>query len=162
MQCRLLTPDEFRKADDDRMALGKRRGADPDWLKANKSDYGWARLVEITGPCVMWFATWYFDPNDPEHASRRIAALEGIAKGHPTHGYLSRFYWQDWSDKRSPICVLCPNGAEWCVDAKSSNGEGWHVIGDPPLLRVTPSIDAPGYHGWLGSSGAAPGEFKLA
>lgn len=162
-QCRFLDEAEFRKAENARYELAKRRGNDPRWLIANNSTYGYASLNEITGPCVMWFATWYFNPANPEHTIRRETALRAITEGHFGKGecnyYLSRFYWQNWSDKRPPICVMCPNGAEWCVDSKSSNGEGWKVIGDPPLLCCTPSIQAPGYHGYLGSNGVPPGVF---
>lgn len=153
MICRFLDEAEFRKADDARLALAKRRGDDARWLADNNSTYGYASLKEVTGPCVMWFATWYFNPINPEHELRREAALRAITEGHFGKGernyYLSRFYWQDWSDKRPPICVMCPNGAEWCVDSKSSNGEGWKVTGDPPLITCQPSILVPGYHGFL-------------
>ena len=161
---RYLTPAEYDKANAERMELGKKRGNDTEWMKAHKSTYGWATLDEITGPCVMWSAPWYYDPADPEDKIKRDAALAAIANGTFGTGehsyYLSRFYWQDWSDKRAPLIVLCPNGREWCVDAKSSNGEGWKVQGEPPKLIVTPSIQVPGYHGWLGSNGAAPGVFS--
>lgn len=148
----------YRKAQDARMALGRQRDGDAAWKAANGATYGWARLDEvITAPCPMWFSPWMFDPIDPEHRARRDRALAAIADG--SFGYLSRFYWTTWSDKRPPISVLCPNGAEWCVDARSSNGDGWQVSGDPPLLVVTPSIQVPGYHGFLGSNGAPPGHF---
>jgi hypothetical protein len=45
--------------------------------------------------------------------------------------------------------VLTPNGKEWCVDAKSSNGDGWVVTGDPPKITCYPSIVVPDYHGFL-------------
>lgn len=153
VRCRLLSREELAKAEDDRLALAKSRGADPDWCKANKADYGWASLGEITGPCVMWLAPWYFNPENRAHKIRRDQALKAIANGSFGSGernyYLSRFYWQDWSDKRPPICVLTPNGKEWCVDARSSNGEGWKVTGKPPSITCKPSIQVPGYHGWL-------------
>ena len=107
----------------------------------------------------MWFAGWYFDPKNPAHASRRQSALAYIRDNPTGNYYLSKFYWENWSQKRPPIVVLCPNGAEWCVDAKSSNGMGWTVVGEPPLLSCTPSIDVPGYHGFLGINGAPPGHF---
>lgn len=149
MKCRLLTPDEFNLAEDQRMSLARRRGADPEWLAANKAEYGWARLDEITGPCVMWFAPWLFDPTDPQHKGRRNKALADIAAGSKTKFYLSKFYWRDWSDKRPPIGVLTPNGKEWLVDAVSQNGEGWVVTGEAPDITCQPSISMPGYHGFL-------------
>lgn len=151
--CHFLDRAAYHVAEEARMALGKKREADPEWLKANSTIYGWASLSEVVAPCAMWYATWYFDNKDPEKGLRRDAALAAIANGSFGKGeknfYLSRFYWQTWSHIRPPICVLCPNGKEWCVDAKSSNGEGWEVTGDPPALTCSPSILVPGYHGHL-------------
>lgn len=62
---------------------------------------------------------------------------------------LSPHYTKDWAGKRKPIQVVCPNGKEWCVDAISSNGDGWVVTGEPPCLTCSPSIGVPGYHGFL-------------
>jgi hypothetical protein len=64
-------------------------------------------------------------------------------------GFLSVHYWRDWSDKRPPICVVCPNGEWWEVDRKSSNGEGWIVTGELPTITCSPSIVVDGYHGFL-------------
>lgn len=151
--CHFLDDAAYRAAEDRRMALAKEREADPAWLLANKTDYGWARLSEVVAPCAMWFARWYADPADPEKGIRREYAMRAIADGSFGKGeknyYLSRFYWTTWSHVRPPICVLCPNGAEWCVDAKSSNGEGWTVTGQPPTITAAPSILVPGYHGFL-------------
>jgi hypothetical protein len=162
--CHFLDHQQHRDAEQRRMTLAKQRESDPAWMKANNAT--WARLDEVVAPCAMWFGYWLFDPEDPEHARCRAAALAAIADGSfgkpERNYYLSRFYWTQWSDKRPPICVLTPNGKEWVVDAKSSNGEGWQVQGDPPLLVVTPSIDVPGFHGFLGSNGAPPGVFKVA
>src|SRR6185503_3493428 len=145
-KCRLLSPAEFRQADDERLALARRRDADPEWMKAHK--YGWATLAEITGPAVMWFAPWLHDPKNGDDTADRVAALLRINKGEKP-GYLSKFYWLSWSTIRAPIVVLCPNGREWCVDAMSSNGDGWTVSGDPPTITCTPSIAVPVYHGFL-------------
>lgn len=151
--CHFLDEAAHSAAEDRRMALAKQREADPAWRAANNATYGWASLHEVVAPCAMWFARWYFDPADPEKGLRRSAALAAIADGSFGTGernyYLSRMYWQQWSDKRPPICVLCPNGREWVVDAKSSNGEGWTVTGDPPRITCAPSILVPGYHGFL-------------
>jgi hypothetical protein len=160
MTCRLLSRNEYRVAEDARMILAKQREADPEWMKVNNAKYGWATLDEITGPCVMWFAYWLYDPLDPQHKARRDKALEALAKGDAyfagRHYYLSKFYWRDWSDKRPPICVLCPNGKEWCVDANSSNGDGWIVTGEPPAITCHPSIEVLGYHGFLTSGVFSP------
>lgn len=139
MRCRFLTGAEFRKADDDRMALARSR---------TDGKQG-ASLFEITGAGVMWYAPWYHDPRDPDDVARIDKALADIKADPNARWYLSRFYWETWSRKRPPICVLCPNGREWCVDAKSSNGEGWQVTGDVPLITCAPSIVVPGYHGFL-------------
>lgn len=150
--CYFLDEAAYRVAQDARLALAKRREADPGWMAANNATYGWAGLDEVVPPCAMWFSPWLFDPHDPEDAERRTRALEAVRAGtfdSGSHWSLSRMYWEQWSNKRPPICVLCPNGREWCVDAKSSNGEGWTVTGDPPLLTCAPSIAVPGYHGFL-------------
>lgn len=151
--CHFLDATAYSAAQDARMALAKKRETDPDWLAANNAKYGWATIADVVKPCAMWFAPWYFDPADPEKGLRRSAALASIADGTFGKGernyYLSRFYWTTWSQSRPPICVLCPNGAEWCVDAKSSNGDGWTVEGAPPTITAAPSILVPGYHGFL-------------
>lgn len=109
-----------------------------------------ASLSDVIAPGAMWEAPWYFDPaGDDEMQHRRRTAMANIAAGSPRNFYLSRFYWETWSTTRPPLCVLCPNGREWCVDAKSSNGEGWQVTGSPPLITAAPSIAVPGYHGFL-------------
>lgn len=151
--CHFLDDAAHSAAEEARMALARRRSADPQWLTANKTDYGWASLREVVQPCAMWLSTWYFDPTAPEDALRRATALAAIADGTFGQGernyYLSRHYWTTWSDKRPPINVLCPNGGEWCVDAKSSNGDGWTVSGEPPRITCVPSILLKGYHGFL-------------
>lgn len=151
--CHFLDDAAHSTAENARMALAKSREKDPAWMRANNAKYGWARLDEVVAPCAMWFVPWYFDPKDPKDASRRETALASITAGTFGTGarnyYLSRHYWLQWSDKRPPICVLCPNGKEWCVDAKSNNGDGWTVTGDPPLITAAPSILVPGYHGFL-------------
>ena len=147
-QCRLLTPAEFSDAEKARYALAQERGKDPAWMAANHASYGWARIDEISGPCVMWFAAWMHDPANPAHMERREKAMAALARGEAWNG-LSKFYWRDWSDKRPPIVVLCPNGREWCVDSVASNGDGWVVTGEPPNITCQPSIDVSGYHGRL-------------
>jgi len=140
--------------------------ADPRWpTKCVSCDYQftpaderqyWAQLIYLDAqggrhfmldktPGMMWYATWYHDPTDPRDAATRAHALANPTANH----YLSPFYWQDWSMLRAPISVNCPNGAEWCVDAKSNNGPGWTVVGDAPMLTCSPSIAVPGYHGFL-------------
>lgn len=150
---RFLTRDEFRKYDDQRLDLAHKRGVDAAWLHRNQASYGWASLAEVAGPCVAWECPWYYDPLDPDHTER-------FGK----EGFLSKFYWRDWAALRVPISVLCPNGKEWCIDQKSSNGDGWEVKfnggWEGGLFIVTPSIVVPGYHGFLGSNGAQPGYFS--
>lgn len=92
-------------------------------------------------PGMGWFNDWYLD----------------VAQG---NDFLSVHYNRDWRGKRPPIELVCPNGVTWCIDRKSSNGEGWKVVGDWPNLVVTPSIIAGDYHGWLGSNGQPPGQFS--
>lgn len=153
LTCHFLDDAAHSAAEDARMALARTREKDPAWMAANNARYGWATIGDVVKPCAMWLVPWYFDPRDPTHASRRAAALAAIADGTFGTGernyYLSRHYWTTWSDKRAPINVVCPNGREWCVDAKSSNGDGWTVTGEPPRITCSPSILVPGYHGFL-------------
>ncbi len=58
--------------------------------------------------------------------------------------------------RRLPLVVKLPDGTCWCVDLRARNeaqgwyGDGWGVIGDPPNLSVSPSINIPGrYHGFI-------------
>jgi hypothetical protein len=163
-QVRLLTLEEFGEAEAARIALATKRGADPDWLAANKTDYGWASISEVAGPCVMWQCPWYHDPKDPEDQKVAERVLAAYAAGEKKTWMLSRFYWQQWSSIRPPLSVICPNGVEWCVDQVSSNGEGWTVTFDGDwqngLIHCAPSIDVPGYHGFLGMNGAPAGYFS--
>lgn len=146
--CHFLDRAQYLAAQDRRLALAYARGRDAAWLIANGAPYGWASLHEVVEPCAMWYATWLFDPD--ANRAKRDRILAAIADGTFGQGhYLSRFYWERWSDKRPPIGVLCPNGAEWVVDSRSSNGEGWQVTGDVPRITCAPSIVVPGYHGFL-------------
>jgi hypothetical protein len=63
--------------------------------------------------------------------------------------FLSPHYWRDWADKRPPIELVCPNGEVWCIDRRSSNGDGWQVQGEWPNITCSPSIVAGDYHGFL-------------
>lgn len=64
-------------------------------------------------------------------------------------------FFSDWSAGRrlrpGPyLYVVLPNGAgTWCIDGPSDKGDGWIRTGEPPLITVTPSIDAGKYHGVL-------------
>jgi hypothetical protein len=64
-------------------------------------------------------------------------------------GFLLPHYKRDWQGKRPPIEVVCPNGDIWCIDRKSSNGDGWQVAGEWPNITCAPSIVAGDYHGYL-------------
>lgn len=104
----------------------------------------------------MWFMPWY-DPADPEDAQHHDAYL-AKATADPSRGgnHLSVHYWRDWAKVRPPLNVVCPGGGHWCVDQVSSNGTGWTVTGEAPMITASPSIwsgqgkGAPReYHGWL-------------
>lgn len=136
----LLTAAEFAAAEERRMQLARTR----------TDGHQGAGLREVLDAGAMWFVPWYFDPTDRvDMAQRRTRILDNLAARGEHRDYLSKFYWQDWSDKRPPICVLCPGGGEWCIDAKSNNGDGWRVTGEPPKITATPSILLPNYHGFL-------------
>jgi len=106
-------------------------------------------------PGMAWFEPWYYDPlkEYPELSHNMITERPR----NPNKSFLSPHYWNDWSDKRPPIAVVCPNGEVWEIDRRSSNGDGWQVTGELPDITCTPSIALNGYHGWL-----INGEFKLA
>lgn len=70
--------------------------------------------------------------------------------------FLSQFYMTEWFGKRPPLCVVLPNGQQWEIDRKSSNGQGWQVTGTWPLLTASPSIAASGYHGFLQQGAFTP------
>lgn len=103
----------------------------------------WRNDRRILLPGTGWLCPWYFDPKGEMPADRRDPMCQ---HGDP---FLSIHYWRDWADKRAPITVICPNGAEWCIDCKSSNGDGWIVTGEWPNITCTPSIVAGDYHGFL-------------
>lgn len=109
----------------------------------------WRDDYRAIKPGTAWYTPWLFDPNDPAEAGRRQMALERIANGTFKGTMLSKHYWLDWSDKRSPICVMCPNGSMWIIDQVSTNGEGWKITGEGLNITASPSIVVPGYHGWL-------------
>jgi hypothetical protein len=110
-------------------------------------------------PGMMWHVPWFHDPAAPREGRSVAEQRARYPRGSKAESHLSSYYWHDHADRRAPLTVVCPNGAEWTVDAVSGNGAGWEVKGEPPLLVVTPSIAAPGYHGFLGSNGAPPGHF---
>lgn len=122
MKCRFINEEEFASLDKKRRKEG-------------------LSFLSSFGGGTMWYCPWYHDPNDPSD----IADLES---GH-TRLFLSEHYIRDWARIRPPIMVLCPNGSMWCVDQKSSNGNGWTVTGEIPNITAMPSIVVPGYHGWL-------------
>lgn len=122
-----------------------------EWCLAREGYY--RNDPRVFTPGMVWPAPWHFDPlgdlmtlqNKP--GRRRTPMITADRKGEL--GFLSRFYWRDWADKRAPICIVCPNGEHWEPDRKSSNGDGWEVTGTLPDITCTPSIVVPGYHGFL-------------
>jgi hypothetical protein len=119
---RLLTTAEFDAREARRMAEG-------------------LTFLEAFGPGAMYHCPWYHDPADAED-------MADLDLGHHA-GFLSSHYLTTWARKRSPLMVLTPNGRMWCVDQVSTNGTGWIVTGDAPIITAMPSIVVPGYHGWL-------------
>lgn len=117
-------------------------------------------------PGMAWYQPFYFSPHGElaafvaAHPGANYRAELMIAErpADPNiRGFLSPHYWQDWADKRPPICVVCPNGEQWEIDCWSSNGTGWTVTGQLPSITCSPSIVAGDYHGWLTN-----GEFQTA
>lgn len=115
-----------------------------DWAVAN----GFYRNDRrVFTPGMAWHQPWYFDPTGERERRGKHVMVRAADKG--KLGFLSSHYWRDWSDKRSPVCVVCPNGEQWEIDRKSSNGDGWVVTGDLPNITCAPSIVVEGYHGFL-------------
>jgi hypothetical protein len=98
-------------------------------------------------PGMAWYMPYYFDPTGERENRGEHVMFKQSRKG--VLGFLSVHYWRDWSDKRAPMCVVCPNGEPWEIDRKSSNGDGWVVTGDFPNITCAPSIVVQGYHGFL-------------
>ncbi len=111
-------------------------------------------------PGMAWYQPFYFDPtgewaawverhkHDPGMSYRAEPMVKRPADPN-ARGFLSPHYWRDWSTKRPPICVVCPNGEQWEIDRWSSNGTGWTVTGELPNITCAPSIVVTGYHGFL-------------
>ncbi|ASY56483.1 hypothetical protein [Sinorhizobium sp. CCBAU 05631] len=109
---------------------------------------GWYRNDRrMFTPGMAWFMPWYFDPTGERERTGEHVMYTLDQRG--KLGFLSEHYWNDWSHKRAPICVVCPNGEVWEIDRKSSNGSGWVVTGDLPNITCSPSIVVEGYHGFL-------------
>jgi len=85
-------------------------------------------------PGMGWPQVNYFDPTGENDRLGKPQVVKFTDRGKP--GFLSVHYWRDWSDKRPPLSVVCPNGEIWELDRKSSNGEGWVVKGDWPNLTA--------------------------
>ena len=96
---------------------------------------------ELYVPGFCWFAPWYVTAD-------RQATGDWLSKDECTK-ILSIHYMDDWHGKRFPLVVICPDGSEWMVDQKSSNGTGWTVTGEPPIITCAPSIVVDNYHGFL-------------
>ena len=126
----LLSGDAFKRINDDAVVLGFYRN-DP----------------RILLPGMGWLNPWYYDPTGERERSGQHVMHKAADRG-KTH-FLSVHYWRDWSGSRAPMTIVCPNGEQWEVDRKSSNGDGWVVTGEWPLITCSPSIVVPGYHGFL-------------
>lgn len=101
----------------------------------------------IFTPGMGWLMPWYFDPTGERERQDKHVMFKLADRGRL--GHLSVHYWRDWSDKRPPMAIVCPNGEVWEIDRKSSNGDGWTVTGEWPNLTCSPSIVVQGYHGFL-------------
>ncbi len=99
-------------------------------------------------PGMMWEVPWYYDP--VRDAARLPERLRFAREGKSS--VLSVRYYERDAATRAPVCVVTPNGDEWCIDSIARNGPGWACDGVPPLLVCSPSIQTPNYHGWLGSN----------
>lgn len=70
--------------------------------------------------------------------------------------WISDRYFREWADKRPPMQVHMPGGANFLIDSRPTSGgtpgdaEGWVVTGEPPSVTLSPSVNILGiYHGWI-------------
>jgi hypothetical protein len=103
--------------------------------------------VKVFTPGMVWEMPWIFDPTG-EREKLGIHVMYRL-RDRGKLGFLSKHYWTDWSFIRPPLCLIGPNGETWQIDRKSSNGDGWKVVGTFPDITCRPSIALDGYHGWL-------------
>lgn len=147
--CRFFTPEEYRATEDARIAeldaYRERTGVKywDDEMRAIN-----ARHFPVGS---MWLCPWYHDPSNPEHLERIAPAIAALERGDPNR-FLSIHYWRDWARIRPPIMVICPGGGHWCPDQGSSNGTGWTVTGEAPLITASPSI-------WVSQGQGPPREY---
>jgi hypothetical protein len=138
---KLMTADEYTQLTEDAIARGFYRND-----------------THILLPGMAYEMPWYFDPTGERERQGKYVMIKLADRG--KLGFLSEHYWRDWSHIRPPINLILPNSCEFCPDRKSSNGTGWTITGEWPDISITPSINDPGYHGWLGSNGTSPGCFS--
>lgn len=99
-----------------------------------RADTGATMTLLTAPPGAMWWADWLAgDFEGLDHFTRR---------------------------RGQPHLIVKTPGGDWDVDGESSRGAGtgWRRTGEPPQVVAQPSIQMPGYHGWLGGSdGSRPG-----
>jgi len=101
-------------------------------------------------PGTAWFMPWFYDPTGERvRQGKHVLHAAPPADPNARTSHLSPHYWRDHAAHRPPICVICPNGDPWEIDAWSSNGTGWTVTGELPRITCAPSIVAGDYHGFL-------------
>lgn len=98
----------------------------------------------IFQPGMGWFQPHYYDPSGERQKAGKYMVCKEFGSS-----FLSIHYWEKWGKVRPPLCIVCPNGEQWEIDRKSSNGTGWIVEGDWPNITCAPSIVVDGYHGFL-------------
>lgn len=93
-----------------------------------RTGQGGYRPNKVGQPGAMWYGHWI---------------------GKDDKFFIAEEYHRDWAGKRPPLFVLLPDGTEFCVDQRATDGRGWTVTGEAPLITVHPSIDTQTWHGWL-------------
>jgi hypothetical protein len=108
-------------------------------------------------PGMGWFTPWVYRPPGWDVTGKWHGKHQMVASPDaPNASFLSPHYWRDWAHIRPPICIVGPSGEEWEIDRKSSNGDGWKVIGEWPNITCQPSIVLTGYHGFLNDGEFTP------
>jgi len=65
--------------------------------------------------------------------------------------YLSNEYFAIWARIRPPLMVMLPGSITFCIDSKAGcDHTGWQIMGMPPKITISPSINIlGGFHGFI-------------
>lgn len=110
-------------------------------MKVRPVDPGTFGVMVQPQPGDIWLAPYMFDPKSRLAVGLIRYNLELITPETREKAYLSHYYWRQHASLRPPIMVVCPDGTQWCVDARSTSGFGWEVTGEFPNITCVPEMD---------------------